>query len=95
MEPFFPVTAGILATALSGPGGIGVYTSPGPITVSKEEEERAGRLSLEVTAPSIFTDVSVRRASPLSSVLVTRAILATALVTTLVTRFSSNRYVFL
>ena len=83
-----------MAAALSGSGGIVAYTSPGPITVSKEEE-RAGRLSLEVTVHSIFTDVSVRRASPLSSVLVTRAILVTALVTDLVTRFSPNSYVFL
>ena len=62
MRPFFLDTAGILVTGPQRHGGIGVYTSPGPITVSKEEE-RAGRLSLEVTVPSIFTDVSGRIAN--------------------------------
>ena len=38
---------------------------------------------------------ALHRTSPLSSVLVTREILVTALVTDLVTRFSPNSYVFL
>ena len=52
-------------------------------------------LSVRRASLELHSQVSVRRASPLSSVLVTRAILVTALVTTLVTRFSSNSYVFL
>ena len=56
------------------------------------------RLSAGQAAPAHHRlhEASWRRsASPLSSVLVTRAVLATALVTVLVTRFSPNSYVFL
>ena len=47
------------------------------------------------SAAQAFTAAQDSSAFPLSSVLVTRTVLVTALVTVLVTRFSSNSYVFL
>ena len=66
------------------------------ILVTGPQRHGGSGASQDITALLKASQASWRRsASPLSSVLVTRAILVTALVTDLVTRFSPNSYVFL
>ena len=88
LGPFFLATAGILATALSAMsaqditrlhGGTGHHGASQGFTRPHEASWRLRRIIGFMPA----------------QILVTRTVLVTALVTDLVTRFSSNSYVFL
>ena len=79
--PFFLVTAGILVTSPQR------FTGHHGASLDPRLPDRR-RLLL----PQRHGSTALHRSA---LILVTRAVLATALVTTLGTRFSSNRYVFL